>query len=440
VFGVVIKFIYGGISMKELLKKVLVTVLVSIMFIVLSQNVDVKTAEATEIYITVEDYSKAIAYEINITAVNDSYAEGLKEVGIIREGEFSSYDDKITRGDAMVILSRADEYLNGTEITSELVQIAIDKRISDIGKVTEIKRVDVVKAYLKGFMKGYSNGDYCTDRELKVTKKITKEGALSCISMLKDNSKRAKISPDGQLIRTKNLPKTAKNYPYILESFPNEYYDWKLRYEGAVITGENGKEIEQIYLVDYASPADIDKLKSEGYPDFKEAKKEYLYEWVEKAKNHIEQIFSADYKDLDEVWIEEVMKNHFSYNTAYDVLPKKQLKKYVERAINNKTILECGKVAVDGSTLYCYRGNFYMRVYVKYRVVSSNIRMSATDELNVKENPYGTLVYSFLPVNLEGFTMNKWKEGYYDIELDEATGTIKDMGFSGTYLLPGVRR
>lgn len=426
--------------MKELSKNVFATVLVSIMFIALLQNVNVKTAEAAEIYISVENYSKAIANEINITAVNDSYTEGLKAVGIIREGEFSSYDDNITRGDAMVILSRADEYLNGTEVTSELVQTAIDKRISDIGKVTEIKRVDVAKAYLKGFMKGYSNGAYCTDRELKVTKKITKEGALSCIAMLKNKSKRAKISPDGQLIRTKNLPKTAKNYPYILESFPNEYYDWKLRYEGAVITGENGKEIEQIYLVDYASPADIDQLKNIRYPDFKEVKKEYLDEWVVKAKKHIEQIFSANYQTLDDTWIEEVMKNHFSYNTAYDVLPRKQLKKYVERAISNKTILECGKVAVDGSTLYYYGGSFYMRFYVKYRVISSNILMSANDKVNVKENPYGALLYSFLPVNLEGFTLNQWKEGCFDIELDEATGTAKDMGFSGTYLLPGVRR
>jgi hypothetical protein len=258
--------------------------------------------------------------------------------------------------------------------------------------------------------------------------------------MLKDNSKRAKISPDGQLIRTKNLPKTANNYPYILESFPNEYYDWKLGYEDAVFTGENGKVIEQIYLVDYASPADIDKLKLQGYADFKEAKKEYLDEWVVKAKKHIEQIFSANYRTLDDTWIEEVMKNHFSYNTAYDVLPRKQLKKYVERAIANKTIMECGNVAVDGSTLYCYGGEFYIRFYVKYRVLSSNIQLRATDELSVKENPYGALVFSFFPINLEGFTMKQWKEGHFDMKLNEATGSIRDMGVSGTYLLPGVRR
>lgn len=426
--------------MKGLYVKGLASFLIFTMYIALMQDVNGKTAEAAIAYITVEEYSKAVADVINIAAVNDSYVDGLKAADIIREGEFSSYNKNITRGDALVIINRADEYLNGDKGDAELVQLAIDKRISDIDKATVEKRTDIAKAYLKGFIKGYTNGAYCTDRELKVENKITKEGALSCIAMLKDKSKRAKISPDGQLIRTRNLPKTAINYPYILESFPNEYYDWKLKYEGAVITGQNGKEIKQIYLVDYASPADIDKLRIEKYPDFKEEKKKYLEEWVNKAKNHIEQIFSANYKKMDESWIEEVMKTIYSYNTPFDIFPKKQLKRYINRAIENKTILECDMVAVDGSSLYCYGGNLYMRFYVKYRVLSSEIRLSAGDELSVKENPYGALVYSFLPVNLEGFKMKQWKEGYFDIEMNETTGSLKDTGVAGTFLLPGVRR
>ncbi len=426
--------------MMKVLTRLFSTVLIMALCISVFPSSSVKAAEKSTTYISVETFAEYLAKEIDVEPVNGSYAEGLKGAGIIKAGELSSYDANITRGDSMVLLNRADEFLYGNQLEEKLVQLAIDKRISDIKKVTEDKRADVAKAYLKGFMKGYSNGAYCTDRNMKVTGKLTKKGAISCIEMLKDKSKRAKISPDGQLIRTTNLPKTAKNYPYILESFPNEYYDWKLLYEGAVITGENGKEIKQTYLVDYASPADIDKLKTEEYPDFQEVKKEYLDEWVEKARNHIEQIFNVNYRTLNDSWIEEIMKNHFSDNTPYDVLPRRQLKNYVRRATENKTIIESGKVAVDGSTLYRYAGNFYMRFYVKYRITSSNIRISAADEFSVKENPYGALVYSFFPIYLDGFTMNQWKEGFFDIELDEATGSIKDMGVAGTYLLPGERR
>jgi hypothetical protein len=41
----------------------------------------------------------------------------------------------------------------------------------------------------------------------------------------------------------------------------------------------------------------------------------------------------------------------------------------------NKTIVESSKVAVDGSSLYYYNGRYILRVYVKYRIKSSNWKM-----------------------------------------------------------------
>ncbi len=403
----------------KLLKKVLATVIMSAMLIALFQNINSKTAEAAEIYMTVEDYSKAIANEIKVAAVNDSYAEGLKAVGIIREGEFSSYSKNITRGDALVILSHADDYLNGTQVTSELIQTAIDKRISDIGKVADVKRDDVAKAYLKGFMKGYSNGAYCTDRELKVTKKITKEGALSCIAMLKDKSKRAKISPDGQLIRTKNLPKTAKNYPYILESFPNEYYDWKFRYEG-VTTYVNNKVVEMIDGVDYAAPVDVNKITF--YGDMAAIRAERMEKWINDAKVYFNNVLNVDYRTIDESWIDRMIETNDAFRYAENMW-RISLERYVKKMKENKTIVECKQVDIDPSSLYFF-DSLYLRVHVKFRVVSTSVSLNmAADTLHETE-AHNSILYSPYFVNIRKTELGEWQDRYYEVSLDQYFGKV----------------
>jgi hypothetical protein len=357
-------------------------------------------------------------------------------VDIIREGEFSSYDEKITRGDAMVILSRADEYLNSTQIASELVQIAIDKRISDIGKVTEVKRVDVAKAYLKGFMKGYSNGAYCTNRELKVTKKITKEGALSCIAMLKDKSKRAKISPDGQLIRTKNLPKYAKYYPFILESFSNAYYDWKFMFEGQGRRDpQTGVKTPYENIKDYAAPVDIDKITD--FENFKEVRERNLDTWVNKVRTYLECVFNVDYRTIDDKWVEKIMTADYTYGDEdYARQTREELYNYITYMKANKTIVESSEISVEGTTLYYFKGRYYLRTHIKYRIVSSNIKKNVDVETLLLEKPFNSILFTKIPVvDLKNFSVGTWREGYFDVDLSRySTSQGEDLGVFYAYL------
>lgn len=50
------------------------------------------------------------------------------------------------------------------------------------------------------------------------------------MNRLKNKGKRFKLSYDGQVLRIINLPKNYKDYPYILASFPNSYYEKKMWY------------------------------------------------------------------------------------------------------------------------------------------------------------------------------------------------------------------
>ena len=377
---------------------------------------NVKAAEEV-MYCSVETFSSLVAKEINVSAVSDSYAEGLKAVGIIKEDDFTDFNMNISRGDALVILNRADDFLNRNILFPELIQLAIDKRISDIDKVAKDKRVGVAMAYLKGFMKGYSNGAYSTNRELRVSKKITKAGALSCIAMLKDKSKRAKISPDGQLIRTTKLPKSYKNYPYILASFPNAYYDWKFFYEITSETTYNektGKREKVVFkdLVDYAKPADLDLTKDiENFPS---VKKERMESWVNKAKTHMECIFNIDYRTSGKEWIDKIISasNSSGIKISEDN-EREMLTKFLEKAKNNKTVIESGLIATDGSSMYYFKGSYYLRFYVKYRIVSSKTLYKSGEAY--LEND---LFYTNFPIMLNDFELGEWKECFFDVELD----------------------
>lgn len=406
---------------KELIKMTMVLLVMSVS-ISISPLKNVNAAEKAVVFISAEAFSESVAKEIDVAAVNGSYAEGLKAVGIIKDGEFSSLNENISRGDALVIINRADEYLSGNMLDTELVQLAIDKRISDIGKVADGKRADVAKAYLKGFMKGYSNGAYCTDRELRVMKKITKEGALSCIKMLKDNSRRAKISPDGQMIRTKNLPIMAKKYPYILESFPNEYYDWKFDYEG-VTRYVNNKVVDLIDGVDYAAPVDVNMVTF--YGDMKAIRAERMDKWINDTMVYFNNVLNVDYRTIDMGWIDRMIESNdaFKYN---EEMMRVSLENYVKKMKKNKTMVECKQVDVDGSSLYFFEG-LYLRVHVKYRVISTELPLNMAADKLLETEAHNNILYSPYFVNIRRRELGVWQDGYYDVKISrysEISGSL----------------
>jgi len=377
-------------------------------------------AYAADKHITVEEFAKELAKEVGLGSVSDGGVNALISAGIIKEGDFKSYSAYLTRGDATMLLSRADEYLYGDKIDPELVQTVIDKRISDINKIAKAKREDVAKGYIKGFMKGYSNGTYSSDRELRGTKKITRAGALNTIKMIKDKSLRAKISPDGQLIRTTKLPKYAKYYPYILASFPNEYYDWTFLIAGGPSYYYDRELDKHVYLPfnnleQYAYPVDVDKITS--IENFKELYDKNLDLWVERTRRHMELIFNVDYRELDESFISELLSTMYPEN--FESYREEHIRKWIDRAKANKTIIEASDIKLDGSAMYFYKDDLYMRVYVRYRIVSSEEIYD--DELGYTRN-YNALFATPLTMKFDGFNIGEWRECCFDVRLTKWNG------------------
>jgi hypothetical protein len=242
--------------------------------------------------------------------------------------------------------------------------------------------------------------------------------------MLKDNSKRAKISPDGQLIRTKNLPVMAKKYPYILESFPNEYYDWKFDYEG-VTRYVNNKEVDLVDGVDYAAPIDVNKVTF--YGDMATIRAERTDKWINDAKVYFNNVLNVDYRTIDEDWIDRVIETNdaFKYN---EEMMRVSLENYVRKMKKNKTIVECKQVDIDPSSLYFFSGLF-VRVHVKFRVVSSEVQLNIAPDTLHGTKAHNSILYSPYFVNMRQKQFGVWQDGYYEVSLDKYWGKI-----SGSYV------
>ena len=422
--------------------RIIISIMLVLSILVTTINVvPIQIAEAASQYITAEAFAEKLAVELNLAPVSGStssgYVNALMENGIIKSEDVAEYNSYLTRGDALVFLNRADEYLYGDNLSEKLVQLTIDKRISDINNIKAEKRTDVAKAYLKGYMKGYSNGDWSTDRNMKVTSKITKDGALSILKMIHNPSLRAKISPDGQLIRTTNLPYSYEKFPYILASYPNEYYDWKLYYELSNGYTRNGVHYDYVNLVDYSTPADVDKItpsEDRTQYDIADIKEMYLDSWVDKVQTYMELVFSADYRTIDNDWVEAVLKTDYSYGQHNESQARDKLTQYVKGMKANKTIVEYARVNVDRSSLYYYRDAFYLRTYVKYRIVSSNVGKVDTDTL-IMEKPYNNILFTRNPlVNLTDFKLGEWRECGFDVCIAGYSSYVSDMGIGDAFL------
>lgn len=404
------------------MKKLTAILLILVIVLSVPLRSDSNTADAATAYITVEEFAKALVNQMGLKPAEGSEASGyincLINIGVVREGDYSNYKSALKRGDMTVLLSRADDYLNKPDIEEDLVQEVIEKRISDISKVASAKKEDVAKGFIKGFLKGYSNGAYSPDRELKVNNKIVEADALNCIKMISDKSLRAKISPDGQLIRTTNLPNNAYMFPYILASFPNRYYEAKLRFEG-VEQRYNGKIVPMESPEDYTYPVDVAKARKSGIKDLNETKKKFMGMWLDKVYTRVWNTFNVNYKTIDDNWVETMAQTDpdIIYSSEYIY---NYLNRYVKEMKNNKTIVECNKIAIDSSSMYCYNGLYYIRCYVHYRILSTSTKTKYTvDELDGRLwGPYNCILYARAAyVNLENYKLNKWVDGIFDVGL-----------------------
>jgi hypothetical protein len=366
-------------------------------------------AETVTVFISVKEFALELSKELGLEVDTDTTAvEELIKMGVIKEDDFTDYDKDLTRGDMLVLLSRADDFANKPSIDEKLIAVVVEKRISDIKKATDTKKEEIAKGFIKGFLRGSFNGWYIQNRNLKLTNRVTKTGALSCIKMINDKSLRAKLSPDGKLIRTTNLPKNASSYEYILECYPNKFYEKKFEF---MIT-ENWKTRRDPDSYAYPVEMKTENFKNwyDEWPLIEEMDK-HLYEWSAMAEEYLQYVFNVDYRTVDDKWINGLGSLYAKSNVDYS---KHMRTFYIGNMKENKVVVESSIIAVEPSSFYEDDSDYCIRAYVRYRITAQDI--------SVKQSK---LIYTQYP-SLNNLKNGKWIEGIFDIRFDTNNGSSGD--------------
>ena len=297
-----------------------------------------QTTETTTIgknQISIKDFASQVQ---KVTGKDVLKNAGIKNTAAATTNEIAAY-----------LLNEADSAVNGGENSYNYDLYGYVKyfnRISDIKKADDKYKESLYKCFTKGIMVGKSNGTYSSTRKFLPKTKITKDEAKKMINRLKNKGKRFKLSYDGQVLRIINLPKNYKDYPYILASFPNSYYEKKMN-----ISKQRTKEDK--------TPAQTAKILSDEDKDMICAK----------IKKNVELRLNINYKKtFTSKWKSDLMGTYFDNNK------QKSVNAYIKAAKGRKIVMTSGDVIVDPSSLWlCRNGVVYGRVYVKFRVKNGNI-------------------------------------------------------------------
>lgn len=386
--------------------------------------------------ITKKKYSKkdiaSIAKKYKVSTEDAQYIACARAYGIITKSTFKSYKSKITRAAAGIILAKADRTLriSDRKYTDEQIKEGMSM-IADLEKIKKKASQKLfAEAYMDGFFFGKKQADYVDARKLTPSSKLKASDAKKIYAMIGDLSKRYQLSPHYQMLRNtkKNLPKNKECYAYILDSYPNAYYEtgwhamdydddswFKMREDGetpyGIGAGTLKQRLNRIYGPLFVYPVEMDEfLKLDmsemgNQPVLNSTRTwENIDLFRQSSVEFYELALNVNYKTIkdDKKWQEKMLK----------FMEQKDIDKYIETCIKNKTIIECDKVAADWSAVYWEAGQPYLKLYAHVKVVSDE---HIEDRSHWNDDVYGNLYPRISGYETE-FIKNKTRNDFYAVK------------------------
>ncbi|MDQ0110646.1 S-layer homology domain-containing protein [Paenibacillus harenae] len=311
-------------------------------------------------------------------------AEFIKMAVVALGIDYSQGSDGTKWYEAYVNAAITHKYISSTEYSTgnyntqmtreEMAAVAVRA----IGLTAKSKEEYMYVAASKGLITGVGNGQLAADKTTTRAQSVSiieriirvqKGEQLPVDAAAVANAEKAMNAPKdpwGRAIRTTNLPKNYKDFPYILEQWPNAMYELKLD-----SLEETAAEVQKS---DYNQQA--------------------VAQWAQKVEAWGNHLLNVDYHTIDQNWAEGYLEHILnpSENSA---------KKYITKVKENKIQIE-GKLQVEPSIVQLASGTYHIRVYYKFRILTSN-----TDEFVIDDMYYKTGVYK----------KNTWYEGYADVKL-----------------------
>ncbi|HUC91962.1 MAG TPA: copper amine oxidase N-terminal domain-containing protein [Paenibacillus sp.] len=208
------------------------------------------------------------------------------------------------------------------------------------------------------------------------------DGSTSTVFISTKEDAEAKYDQWGRLMRTTDLPKNAKDYPYILDDMPNEMYE--LGYP-------------------YSNP-ERSKVSAVLYETIPEYNKRNVDIWMNRLKDFGALWLNVDYKTIDDNWAQALFATKMQNSNA----ELKYIQRYVDWVKENKIQIE-GYLDPEPSMIFNDGfGADYVRS--KFRIKFNSFKES-------KDLLYDT----WFPSD-ETFDKNEWYEGVADIKMGTNVG------------------
>lgn len=383
--------------------------------------------------ITKKKYSKKdianIAKKYKVSTEDAQYIACARAYGIITKSTFKSYKSKITRAAAGIILAKADRTLriSDRKYTDEQIKEGMSM-IADLKKIKKKASQKLfAEAYMDGFFFGKKQADYVDARKLTPSSKLKASDAKKIYAMIGDLSKRYQLSPHYQMLRNtkKNLPKNAECYAYILDSYPNAYYEtgWhKMKYGNSnwdkmksdgktpdgIGAGTLRQRLDRTLGPLFVYPAEMDEFFSLDMSEMGNRQVlnslrtwENIDVFRKSSIEFYELALNVNYKTIkeDKEWQKKMLK----------FMEQKDIDKYIEDCIKSKTIIECDKVAADWSAVYWAEGQPYLKLYAHVKVVSD---AHIEERTHWDDDTYGNLYPRISGYDTE-FMINETRNDFY---------------------------
>ncbi|BFH60139.1 copper amine oxidase N-terminal domain-containing protein [Paenibacillus azoreducens] len=204
------------------------------------------------------------------------------------------------------------------------------------------------------------------------------DDATGVVSIRTPNKEIGKVDDFGRKIRTTNLPKNYKDYPYILEDIPNEVYEMKI--SKLMYYKPDAKTGAQLYKNNEVTTEDMVKI-------------------MDRMKKGFDLRLNVDYKTINPVAFANEAFKYENQSISSRVI---RLKEYAQWVQKNKIQIE-GTIDPEPSLIYDTGIRWYFRSKVRFRII------------NYTE--YKDLLADFLFDNDSRFKKGVWYEGYADISV-----------------------
>lgn len=241
---------------------------------------------------------------------------------------------------SMILNGYARTYVSPKTVYNNIVKY---KRIADLNKIPKAKRSAVISCYQKGIFVGDGSKVFQPSVKLGTNLYITKKQAKLIAQRVmgeefvgtKWGAKRREITPDGQIVRTKNLPKNADIFDYVVEGLPNWYYDSKFSWGEKQGTG-----------IGYF-PNNVWRSASTNEGNLEIQK--YRFFLAERVKKSLEVRLNVDYRTIDDTWVKKASRIYFGEADAELNISFLNFinNTYLPNMKKNKVIIKSKRIVVD---------------------------------------------------------------------------------------------